>query len=343
MKIYFEEGNDMGSILMDSWTLETGVFQALNSKASKLDNEKKCWQLFLSSLILWDNIENIVRDPGYHYWWQDELNKKQAKVLKKCVNQIDLNAFENSNLPQINYLPFAENIQRMFTPNNQKRMSELLVSSFEVEQAMSTVSLRADNYRLLSRATGLNYMPHPLRAKYLMEQDIEQQEIQRNEIIPFLDKEVMKVYESVNKRYEKKRFTCSYPLLYDYIRQNSASPTDELIAALKLRKRKDVVAFRKSMDKLDEKLSMGDVIAADIIASQIEEEVNEIAKPKTKNSSNGKWTYRFVLSIPPRFEIEKSVEKTNNPQIRNKDKIINTVFLSRLADFALHEQAKRFI
>jgi len=331
----------MGSILMDSWTLETGVFQALNSKASKLDKDKKCWQLFLSSLILWDNIENIVRDPGYHYWWQDELNEEQAMDLKKCVNQIDLNNFDNSHLLRINYLPFAKQVQRMFTANNQKKMSELLVTSFEEEQAMSTVLSRAYDYRLLSSVIGINYLPHPIRAKRLMEHDFEQQDIQRDEIISLLDKEAVKVYESVNKRYEKERFSCSYPLLYDYIRQNSSSPTDELIAALELRKRKDVVAFRESMDKVDEKLCIGDVVAAEIIASQVEEQVREIAKPKTKNSANGKWTYRFILALPPRIEIECEVEKSSGSKIKRKDRIINTLFLSRLADFALHEHSKR--
>ena len=196
--------------------------------------------------------------------------------------------------------------------------------SISKQDSMKVLLKRTQFYLSRINIYGVNYMPHPLRAKYIKENDLTRKLFEKQMLLDLVDREVREYYDKINKDLHVDLLHCEYPILYDYIRKNSSCPDDELKAVFSLREKKDIKELRKSFDLLDHEYNSGNVEMVKMAIQMIKESSQEITNKYNKNKTLKLGELRLGLTptlnipinipLPIRFRKKK---KTFKPYIFN--------------------------
>lgn len=213
----------MQGLLLDNW----GICKII-TRTSGFDNEKywnKEYIDLLEAIVLWDDL--YYPENEYSYWWKrlgvthsiNNIVKPIKNERNKFDKEIDIMI---KNIPKIDDFP-------------------------------ELVSVGALRYMLFSNKLGINYLPCKERSLFLEQSNFcySWENIDRLGIIDVFDKEVIKYYKELNDFFGKNIFTFEFPLLIDYIIQNTPDNMSYIEYAIKLREDKCVVAFRRYLNEVE--------------------------------------------------------------------------------------------
>lgn len=321
----------MSTVMLDHWGLITCLPYKLQNR--KFDFKRKkdrelidmCWQNFLTSIILWDDIFLDFSSFSYSCSLQSpNLRKTYTKFISTLNSEFDntriFNFIKNGSMPlddgkanSSKRKAFMEEINQQY---NDPLMRGLLLSGFD--------------YLMKANYLGYNYLPHPYRTNVLHNSGLFQNNFIRTKYLEILDKKIENYTDEVNKLYGDKVITVDFPVLYKFLHDNAKNPKEELHIALSLRDDKNVIKFRNSMNKIENMLKNGNIYNLDASLKK----VNEITDKLTNNIYNKKISFGVSLGLSPSFNID----------FDNKDKVkskLHTTFLYDIADFALKGNVKR--
>jgi hypothetical protein len=205
---------------------------------------------------------------------------------------------------------------------------------------------RFDLYVKLSSEIEANYLPHPARADCRTKKRV-RDKFNQDRLIEVAEKQVLQFLKAFDE--ENDHFVdCTYPLFFDYIRQEADTPITQLEVALELRKRSDVKAFRKSIRKLDASFNK---LELSVIRRELKR-IREISEGISSSLNDNKDVARFKLELSPTVKYSPttqdvsvslgsvSIDGTINKQ--KSTKLIDITFLSRLIDFGLNDRFRLY-
>ncbi len=332
----------MSEIIIDNWGLS-----ACAHKLTPIDNHilsrhlyfelphiELCWQNFLTSIVVWDKILYNPSDPFGH----DSRNRYR--------NYIELPLYDYLSKQKVFKEISFEDVSPTYSYSKLIELKERWSKKAECKhKEMGDLVFRGFVYALNANTLGYNYLPHPLRAAELKKIDVFQTAFNANLYLDILDKDVCNFVESINKEAGKEIASIPFPLLYHFIHSNASNPKEELEFALHLRTQKDVMDFRKSVDKISDSLNRGNILELKASIEQVHQIGIEITnkmykKPRSFSVSLG--ITPSITSSPISLNIEKNSTHIE-PQIK---KVIHTTFLTELASFGLQGKKskwKRFV
>jgi len=186
---------------------------------------------------------------------------------------------------------------------------------------------------------GINVLLHNKRNEFERNQN-QISLFDRLEIFQKIDKDLLEYYEHINQRLGRQYLSFSYPILYDYIRNESycfyrghTYKLNELNVAFKLRQQKDVVQFRDEIEHLEFIINRGNTQA---LLSQLQL-LDDIAKDLTNKYNKSILLAEFKLSLSP------SLSRTFPIKIKlNKNMQIHTSFIKKVYSFGINERVNKF-
>jgi len=320
---------NLSKIMLDNWTLTTAFLQLTNDiEQYQLESSKLSMANLLMGIVLWDEIQ-LPSDSSSTTSLITELRKNDATIkLADLCKPIDIPKFE-AILP---YVSPKEHEDWLLNFNTQN---------------LNTILERTKLYLDYCYKHSVNYLPHPQRAEYLIENNLIKKGLNRYTIEEKLDKALLDYYAELNKEYNNNFLSFNYPVIYDYIRSQANTPIDELSVALDLRENKDVIAYRQSLNSLDVELNRGNRIARLAALKQINELTESISNDssKSKKSIIGIQPLKVGISLP--FNLGVDVEfpitikaKARIPEkLSTDDRILNLTFLTSLRDFGMGKKS----
>lgn len=274
------------------------------------DLMQQCWDNFLTAIVLWDEIWS----SKFKYNWKDILHDTTAPV-----NELD------------NIIHLVDS--SVLTPKLQRLYDELRMeppdSNFIASYWSTPLLKRTNYYQILSFSLGIPYLAHPYRINSGFE---DQSTFNRNNIIDQVDKELERYYFEVKEKWGLKALNFKYPVLIDYIVKDAASPKEELLAALSLRKDPDIVDFRESMYEIEQSILRGDRALVD----QVLQRISDLAKEITTKHKRKGITGEFTLSIGgPGLTFPFQLKAKN-------DNKLHVTFIRKLLDYGVHRRQRDF-
>lgn len=212
----------MESILLDNWSIEEFISYNFDPNGEKFN--KKYFEL-LEAIVLWDNL--YYPNNSYSMWWK---NVGQNHIINKVIKPLYDDGREQK-----------------------KEAEEILKDIRGKYQFTDNVGLGGIRYTLLSNKHGLNYFPCKKRSVFLSQIGLYSSNsfINRYNIMGMLDNEIKKYYVELNEFFGKNVFDFEFPILVDYILQNTPSNMTPIEYAIELRKDKQVVSYRKYLKEIE--------------------------------------------------------------------------------------------
>lgn len=311
-----KEMKNMGDILIDNLSLYRMPI------GDELDKNNYYVQKYLHALVLWDNLY-AARQREYEY----EYYQHRSYGYRDRFGSPDLPGVKNIEFPIHKYAKIAMQLahEEMLNTRQRKRHNE------DDFREIYIVLTDAIFYFLSGYNLGMDISLSSERAEIIKRKNIENYVFRRNDIINMLEKEVVEFYEEINRKVGKKIISFTSPLLTDYICQNASSFQEAVELALEIRDDKNVVQYRKSMDKMKECLNEGKFTEFNEYISAIPDIVNDI-----KGSNIKTRTIEAGLSITPSvttaFNINVSKIKRNR---------LHMSFLNDLARYGMKERIEK--
>lgn len=326
----------MAEVLLDNWGLSECVRRKFRGEdwyesydSMDLHSEELCWQNFLTSIILWDDIyvnshhgllkmsdKNDIGIEDYSYSF-DSLTNMAKRWL-------------NTNFLNFSFVHVA----------NERFELESLSKSDEIYKLFKTLkapefdtlndehkSLLFSGYRYVLQANelGYNYLPHPERAQFLLKSGVFTNSFNRQVYIDILDKEVKKYVEEVNNLCGNNLLDTKFPVLYEFIAKETSSPQEQFKYAIELRNNKDVVKFRESVNQIEELLQNGNILEL----KRSLDCTKEICDVITTD------LYKTHLSFSVSLGLSPAINITLNPKNNRTKSILHTTFLYDITKFAV--------
>jgi len=307
----------VSSIMMDRWSL-SNVYKHLGvecydgimlyelddigafSYRDHTESRQKCWDNFLMSVILWDEIWSFHRVSNFHF----EYNTDNAAIKNLFVEIIH---HVESDVLSRDMLDIYDLLNQGRSPNKQSMIERTL------------------GYQLISNFLGVSFLAHPLRNRVSSKNMIEM--FTRFDIIKQIDKELLSYYEEINKSIGRNILCFNYPVLIDMIRKETNTPEDELLSAMELRSENDVSLFRSQMYDVEQKINCGntqEILSELKLVSDIAKEITEKYKKKTSLGE-------ISISLSP--SISKSIIFENN-----RKKALHATFIRRLIKHGVYNR-----
>ncbi len=333
----------MGNVLIDKWALSTCAVRlnyyrecrAEEDFAAYLQNEHQistyphldtrarenadlCWQNFLTSLILWDNIY-ITHRPRMMIALSEisDIQELIATVNKNSKGDQSIKRVENVDL-----------LERTINPEKYVALYEDLTEMYP--RGLNRDLLLGGYYYLLrANALGYNYLPHPRRADIIRKSGFFDKQFDRTRYLEIIDAEVLNYMEELRKLARCQLKTISFPLLYYFISENSGGVEDELRVTMELRNNKNVKLFRKSINKIEEAYSSGNLLSLDASL----QETRDICEAITREIYRKPHTFNVSLGISPSINIDGEISGKVHSRL-------HTTFLFDIASFAIKGKTK---
>lgn len=235
----------MGEVLIDNWNL---------SKMRLIENNNKyipndAYSNLLSAIVLWDNIYYLDEKPF---------------VFSGLV--------ESNILSLLKPLHMDQKIKRIFEKSSKKEYKKNYSYRYN-----DVIAERALYYHEISKAFNLDYYPESRRADFLNHVIGKYELWSRNEVIKEEEKEILRRIQEFNMENDS---IISIPLLSNLIIKNSDQ--DFTNTALDIKNTKEVIRFRKYMDKVDEEINLGNFEEAKSILKLIPYIIDDIEKMDRK-------------------------------------------------------------
>lgn len=212
----------MQGILLDNWSIENIITCSTESDKT---NYRKEYMDLLEAIVLWDDL--YYPDNSYSSWWKYIAEDHSInKILQPLHSDED---------------EFNDEID------------EKLKGICGTREFTDNVIIGALRYMLLSNKNGLNYFPCNKRCLFLEQSNLYDnlKNINRFDIMRTFDREIVEYYKELNDFFGKNIFVFEFPVLVNYIIQNTPSNMSYIDYAIKLREDKRVVAYREYLNEIE--------------------------------------------------------------------------------------------
>lgn len=295
----------MSKILVDNWQMEDLILNSIDASSGRLS---KAYEDILNTIVLWDEIyypQNVCSQAWHNYGLACDLNITDAiKPLKD---------------------------DEFFA----KESKEIYEKYFK-GKAIPVVAEGAIRYSLLSNSNNMGYLPSEKRAEFFGTIDVETFEKMfkicgenRKNSLEMLDKIIEKRFLELKSHLPMIKWNFQYPVLVDYIRYNCNDESSYIDVALEIKREKEVVRYRKYMDKFEKALEEEN--AKEII--RFDKDIQEIVNDILKISERKSFTISGSISVMP------SINLSTDLLFPRKKYHLN--FLRKLAEFSLDGKRKR--
>lgn len=257
-------------------------------------------QNYLYALVLWDDIYALKSD------------NISRSVLEKQMG-IDEALEKYYNVKSISY--FVSDLKYEAIVQSEKYL-------IDGDEEYNGVVQSSFFYMLLGLELGYNTYLSKDRARFVKESGIFNH-FERTDIINRLEKDVLDFYKEMNEKVGKNFISFKTPLLLDYITRNCDKLSEAIALAKEIRKEKDVIQFRKAMDKMEDSLNNGDFVAFNQYLSIIPDIVSGIKKAGYEETST-----TIIVTVPPAISKDIKTYKLDK-------KMIHLNFLVDLAKFGM--------
>lgn len=212
----------MQGILLDNWSIENII--TCSTESDKINYSKEYMDL-LEAIVLWDDL--YYPENSYSSWWKYIA---EDHSINKIIQPLHYDEDEFND--EIDKKLKGIGGTRDFTDN---------------------VVNGAVRYMLLSNKNGLNYFPCNKRCLFLEQSKLYDnlKNINRFDIMRTFDREIVKYYKELNNFFGKNIFVFEFPVLVNYIIQNTPSNMSYIDYAIKLREDKRVVAYREYLNEIE--------------------------------------------------------------------------------------------
>lgn len=283
----------MNSLLIDNWTM-----QEIASNLTDLPDTKisEAYADLLTALVLWDEIYYPNNELS-QYWKNTGLGEQLSNFIKP---------YEDKNQM------FLERARELYKEYYLDKGTEIVVSG-------------AIRYLMLSNSLNCDYLAYKSRAQFINTYNPIKEmsyNINRKEYTNFLDKNIIDKFKELNEILGRNVFEFEMPVLVDYIIQNTPDDMSYIQHALKLRKEKSVIKYRKFMTEMEKELKNCNWKKIFEFQEASRDLVNDITKIDKKHIIN----VSMSISVTPSLNISKDFV------IKNKK--INLTFFKKLIKFA---------
>lgn len=305
----------MSKVLLDNW----GLSECLNSSSRYLEyynpnnklNNNLCWQNLLTSFILWDDI---------YFNFYDQTRSVDRIIIGDFFSLFSNEIKDNKFLHIVNRnsLPFWEpDVDKI-----KELYEKIKAQNLTINQ--QKLLLRGYNYVVDSNYLGCNYLPHPLRAEVLYNSDIFKKGFDRKIYFDILDDNIKHYIEEVNALCKNQLMVTYFPVLYKYIYENTSTKFEEMQMALSLRNNKDVIAFRKSINEIENELERGNISALKASLKKVQEICDDVTNE----------IYKKPLSFSVSLGLSPTIDLNLETKNRVKSKL-HTTFLYDITRFSI--------
>lgn len=217
----------MQGVLIDNWSIEN-IIDCVYEEDSKSYNKE--YIDLLEAIVLWDD---LYYPENTYSLWKEYIDQDHS--IRKIIKPIQDDEKEfNDEVEEI--------LKGMDNDNN---FTEI-------------VNKGAVKYVLFSNKNGLNYFPSEKRCVFLEQSNLFNGiNINRFDFVRTLDKEIIKYYEELNDFFGKNVFSFELPLLADFIIQNTPNNMSHIDYAIKLKKDRDVIAYREYLNEIEMAINNG--------------------------------------------------------------------------------------
>lgn len=243
------------------------------------------------AIVLWDDIYVIDWCGRGHY-------EDFKRILENC--EIPINTIRCTSLYIDDYLVHGTSLQKsdFFDHNIGRRTVRCDDESFDFKSVLDYINQ--------AQIHGIDYMPSQDRT------DIARRVMRisqtRDKIFSQLDTKLLEFYQQIEET-TGININYKFPVLLDYLLENSNTEQDMINGALELKNSFKVKCFRKDLDRMEQALEEGNFIKYKDYYNSMKEILNEISKET--NSSN---SVQISLSpIPPFISVSKEFEITKKP------------------------------
>ncbi|MBR3869014.1 MAG: hypothetical protein IKM66_06835 [Clostridia bacterium] len=243
----------MSKVMLDNW----GMTECINKRFDVKNNydgyrhfnhygiddkiTDACWQNFLTSCILWDDIYLMFDDSSFSL---DLETPYFINFAKQYISQNDfLHINKRRSIGKYDYYKIVNLYTRTQSDDLKDYDKELL--------------MRAYIYLSEANLSGYSYVPHPIRAKLLYDSQIFKKGFDRKLYLDIIDEEVDAYINYVNELCKNQLMTTSIPVLYKFISDNAKDVKEELDIAISLRNDKNVRKLRESLNEIEKEVSNG--------------------------------------------------------------------------------------
>ena len=310
----------MANILIDNWSLEEVAVDSNVWENRPIPNEGFCDLLY--AMTLWDDVYYVNNGVKTQWWQTYPLLQEHHKFIKRMdISEI------HKDITKFSYNEYINNYK----------------------EETSLVAQGAIYYMEVCKIKGCNYLPCEKRATFISKYKTNSATL-RKSIIAKEEKEIIKFYENMNKELSSETFSMQVPLIADFIVKNTNAEKDYINTALQLRNAKEVVNFRKYINKLERSAQEINVTEVKKLMKLIPEIVEDLHNIDKGIKFEGKFSVKAVYSLDqpiPSAEIGVDIMAKNNVD-KKKSRLgpINRMqicFLRTLAKHAIQGKRPRYL
>lgn len=329
----------MSEVLLDNWGLSECVRRKFRGedrygsyRLMNRHNEELCWQNFLTSIILWDD---IYVNSHHGLWKMSDTNDIGVDDYAYSFDSLTNMAkrWLNTNFLNLSFVHIAKESFEIEKLSEKLEISGVLdtlkvPAFYKLNYKHKSLLVSGYRYVLQANELGYNYLPHPERAKFLLKSGVFTKGFNRQEYIKILDKEVEKYMEEVNNLCGNNLLDTKFPVLYEFIAKETSSPQEQFKYAIELRNNKDVVKFRESVNQIEELLQNGNILELKKSLDCTKKICDDITTD----------LYKKPLSFSVSLGLSPSINITLNPKNNRTKSILHTTFLYDITKFAVSGQ-----
>lgn len=280
------------------------------------DKNNTYFQNYIFSLVLWDKIICIQpMDIG-------RVDSAEMVTLWQLRNRLRMD-YINKKLG-IEYVKIHNYHQYI-------EKSRDIVSNINVEIEDSQIAEDAIRYILLGYNLNVNICLSGERTQFIKINHYNDYIFNRLDVINLVETGVKEFYDEINRKIGKKIICFESPLLVDYVCSESENFTQAVRMAMKLKKEKHLVEYRRAMDEMEKCLNEGNFVKFNEYLSIIPDIVNSIQTAGIKTQS-------FVIGLKPIPSISTNLDLVFSKPIYKK---LHMHFIKDIVKFGMTERLDR--
>lgn len=320
----------MRKVLLDNLSL-----LRLPKKSSPINKNDIHFQNFIYSMVLWDKVACIKHNREYFFLNEsDYLNEydflnnydRSYGYAYKCNDKTFLSWIINLSLDGLGFeyidVPYYE----------YGKVAELVLKNIQdyyLEECIaSRIAKDAIRYILLGYNLGMNIFLSKERSEFIRINHYDKFQFNRLDTIILLEKKVEEFYEEINRKIGMKIICFRTPLFVDFICQNAINMKEVLELIKELKNNKQVIDYKKTMEKMENSLDNGNFVEFNEYLSVIPDIVDSICSSEIKTQS-------IEIGFNPIPSIGTCFDLVHDPK-RNKK--LHMRFLQDIAKFGLTER-----
>jgi len=206
-----------------------------------------------------------------------------------------------------------------------------IVSNINVEIEDSQIAEDAIRYILLGYNLNVNICLSGERTQFIKINHYNDYIFNRLDVINLVETGVKEFYDEINRKIGKKIICFESPLLVDYVCSESENFTQAVRMAMKLKKEKHLVEYRRAMDEMEKCLNEGNFVKFNEYLSIIPDIVNSIQTAGIKTQS-------FVIGLKPIPSISTNLDLVFSKPIYKK---LHMHFIKDIVKFGMTERLDR--